>query len=295
MAVRHPPRPFSKHKQDKSMLTDWMGSWWVTGAPPSEHTSSSLAVVKQSNQAKRRRTTKSVFGTLGISILNPTISTTPPPTTSVTVPPSNCTRSRSKFYRIYNRGNTCVYGYRIRTFGNVKTSATAASTTSASNNDSSVVVLTSPLLRPTFSVPLALAEPRLTATSAVTLMTDVGERTLTQSPEDSNRVASSAQDASLGSSPSVHEQAGSSDVPPPKNIQGSSLRAIVHATRVMTSDYGSVLVDHGKYVSPRVAELAHMLVKQARDEGAGFREKDNAKLKDAAALTSTKKITSFVV
>ncbi|KIL55530.1 hypothetical protein M378DRAFT_17859 [Amanita muscaria Koide BX008] len=77
-------------------------------------------------------------------------------------------------------------------------------------------------------------------------MTDVGEGALTQSPEDSTRVASSAQDASLASSASVHEQVGSSDVPPPKNTQGSSLRAIVHATRVMTSDYGSVLVDYGK-------------------------------------------------
>ncbi|KIL56705.1 hypothetical protein M378DRAFT_16837 [Amanita muscaria Koide BX008] len=99
------------------------------------------------------------------------------------------------------------------------------------NNDSSVVVVTSSLPRRTFSAPLALAEPRLTATSPeVTLMTDVGERT----------------DVSLASSASVHEQVGSSDVPPSKNTQGSSLRAIVHATRVMTSDYGSVLVDYGR-------------------------------------------------
>ncbi|KIL59002.1 hypothetical protein M378DRAFT_85653 [Amanita muscaria Koide BX008] len=294
-----PPKPFNKHKQDKSMVADWMGSWWaekpLTGAPPSEPTSSGLAVVKQSNQAKRRRTTKSVFGTLGISILNPTISTTPTPTTSsATVPPSTApaveiSSTASTAEEILASTETAS----IHSKMSRKTSATVASTTSTTNNDSSVVVLTSPLLRPTFSVPLALAEPRLTATSAVTLMTDVGERTLTQSPEDSNRVASSAQDASLGSSPSVHEQAGSSDVPAPKNIQGSSLRAIVHATRVMTSDYGSVLVDHGKYVSPRVAELAHMLVKQARDEGVVFRQKDNEKLKDAVALTSTKKDNKF--
>ncbi|KAM6503983.1 hypothetical protein JOM56_000926 [Amanita muscaria] len=274
-----PPKPFNKHKQDKSMVVDWMGSWWagkprrsspissidsntssVTAPPPSEPTSSGLAVVKQSNQAKRRRTTKSVFGTLGISILNPTISTTPPPATSVTVPPSTAPAVETKETPA-STDTASVHSKMSR-----KTSATVASTTSTTNNDSSVVVLTSPLLRPTFSVPLALAEPRLTATSA---------------------------DASLGSSPSVHEQAGSSDVPPPKNIQGSSLRAIAHATRVMTSDYGSVLVDHGKYVSPRVAELAHMLVKQARDEGVVFRQKDNEKLKDAVALTSTKKDNKF--
>ncbi|KIL56971.1 hypothetical protein M378DRAFT_16596 [Amanita muscaria Koide BX008] len=109
-----------------------------------------------------------------------------------------------------------------------------------------------------------------------------------QSPEDSNRVASSAQDVSLVSSPSVHEQSGTSDVLPPKNIQGSSLWAVVHATRVMTSDYGSV----GKYVSPQVAELAHVKVTQARDKEVVFREKDNEKLKDAVARN---KITSFEV
>ncbi|KIL56294.1 hypothetical protein M378DRAFT_17205 [Amanita muscaria Koide BX008] len=102
----------------------------------------------------------------------------------------------------------------------------------------------------------------------------------------SNNVASSAREVSLVSSPSIHEQAGSSDELPPKNIQGSSLRAVVHVTRVMTSDYGSV----GKYVSPQVAELAHMLMKQARGEEVVFREKDNEKLKDAITRN---KITSF--
>ena len=84
----------------------------------------------------------------------------------------------------------------------------------------------------------------------------------------SNKVASSAQDASFVSSASVHEQAGSSDVPPPKKIQSSSLQAIIHATRVMTLDYGSVLVDHGKYVSPQVAELVYMLVKLDKEQSA---------------------------
>ncbi|KIL61559.1 hypothetical protein M378DRAFT_854442 [Amanita muscaria Koide BX008] len=138
------------------MITDWMGSWWtgqphrpspitpidsntssVTAAPPSETTSPGLAVVKQPNQAKRRRTTKSAFGTLGISILNPT---------TVTAPTVEITSTAS-------------------------TSATVDSATSTTNDYSSIVVLTSPLLRTMFSAPLALAEPRLTATSAE-LMTE---------------------------------------------------------------------------------------------------------------------------
>ncbi|KAM6503951.1 hypothetical protein JOM56_000894 [Amanita muscaria] len=110
------PNLFKKHKRDKLMVVDWMGSWWagksrrpslvssidsnassVMAAPPSEPTSSTLAIVKQPNQAKRRRTTKSVFGTPGISIINPTISTTPTPTTSVTVPISTALAVETSF------------------------------------------------------------------------------------------------------------------------------------------------------------------------------------------------------
>ncbi|KAM6503927.1 hypothetical protein JOM56_000870 [Amanita muscaria] len=229
----------------------------ITTAPPSEPTSSGLAVVKQPNQAKNDEERVWNARNFKISILNPTTSTSPTPTTSVT-----------KFYRVEE--------------------IPASTDTAFERHVKQVQPLLPPPPRQITTLPLALAEPRLIATSAVTLMTEVGERTLMQSPEDSNRVASSAQDVSLVSSPSVHEQSGTSDVLPPKNIQGSSLWAVVHATRVMTSDYGSV----GKYVSPQVAELAHVKVTQARDEEVVFREKDNEKLKDAVARN---KITSFEV
>ncbi|KIL56700.1 hypothetical protein M378DRAFT_16831 [Amanita muscaria Koide BX008] len=261
------------YKQDKWMITDWMGlenrpspassvdsnTSSITAAPPSEPTSSGLVVVKQPmrQDAKNDRACFK-HGTLEISILNPTISTTPTPTTSVTVPTSTAPAvKRSSTPPTTEEKPASTDTASVHSKMSRKTSATVASTTSTTNNDSSVVLITS--LRTTFPVPLA----------------------------------SSAQDVSLVSSPSVHEQAGSSDVPSPKNIQGSSLRAIVHATRVMTSDYGSVLVDHGKYISPQVAELAHMLMKQGRDAGVLFREKGNEKLKDAVALTSTKKDDKF--
>ncbi|OAX34124.1 TBC-domain-containing protein [Rhizopogon vinicolor AM-OR11-026] len=68
----------------------------------------------------------------------------------------------------------------------------------------------------------------------------------------------------------------SSTTPPPlteeKPPQGVSLRAIAHATRVMTSDPGSILTDHGRETGPLVARLALELVKRARDERVSFHE-----------------------
>jgi hypothetical protein len=57
-----------------------------------------------------------------------------------------------------------------------------------------------------------------------------------------------------------------------KPPQGTSLRAIAHATRVMTSDPGSILTDHGRETGPLVARLALELVKRARDEHVSFHE-----------------------
>ncbi|KAG9316134.1 hypothetical protein JVU11DRAFT_3811 [Chiua virens] len=53
--------------------------------------------------------------------------------------------------------------------------------------------------------------------------------------------------------------------------QGASLRAIAHATRVMTSDPGSIL-DQGRDAGPLIRRLALDLVQTARDEHIIFRE-----------------------
>ena len=54
--------------------------------------------------------------------------------------------------------------------------------------------------------------------------------------------------------------------------QGASLRAIAHATRVMTSDPGSILVDQGRDAGTLIRRLALDLVQTARDEHILFRE-----------------------
>lgn len=56
-------------------------------------------------------------------------------------------------------------------------------------------------------------------------------------------------------------------------VKGATLRAIANATRVMTSDPSSVLVDHGRDTEPLVARLAMELIKNARDEAITFRNR----------------------
>ena len=64
-----------------------------------------------------------------------------------------------------------------------------------------------------------------------------------------------------------------SEDPHPILIQGATLRAIANATRVMTSDPGSVLADQGRDTGPLVAKLAMDLIKNARDEAIMFHER----------------------
>jgi hypothetical protein len=56
-------------------------------------------------------------------------------------------------------------------------------------------------------------------------------------------------------------------------VQGASLRAIANATRVMTSDPGSILADQGRDTSQLIARLALELVRNARGQGVVFRER----------------------
>ena len=62
-----------------------------------------------------------------------------------------------------------------------------------------------------------------------------------------------------------------------KPPQGTSLTAIIHATRVMTSDPRSILMETGSETSGLIARLALQLVKNAREEGIELREKPKEK------------------
>ena len=62
-----------------------------------------------------------------------------------------------------------------------------------------------------------------------------------------------------------------------KPPQGTSLTAIIHATRVMTSDPRSILMETGSETDGLIARLALQLVKKAREEGIELREKPKEK------------------
>ena len=61
-------------------------------------------------------------------------------------------------------------------------------------------------------------------------------------------------------------------LPGEKPPQGSSLQAIIQATRVMTADAASILADQGRETSELVSNLALQLVQNARDERLEIRD-----------------------
>ena len=69
-------------------------------------------------------------------------------------------------------------------------------------------------------------------------------------------------------------------------VQGSSLRALCNATRVMTSEPSSILVDHGRDVGELVTRLAWALIINVRDSRLTFKEpvKTKAKVKPPPSL-----------
>ncbi|KIM85069.1 hypothetical protein PILCRDRAFT_817909 [Piloderma croceum F 1598] len=218
-------------KLEKPSIGDWMGTWWSKGAPRNnlhraavpypvvqedseaeqsvedllnKPVADTLPVTPRPNQTPRHRSSKSVFGTLGISILNPTatLASSKPPVPEV-VPPAP---------------------------------------PEAVINTTSSIVPASPVLP---------AAPQLTTTPHLEAPPDPSSERSTLSPSMSDDNS--------------------------KPRQGATLRAIAHATRVMTSDPSSILVDQGGETGSLISKLALELVKNARDEGVVFREKTKEK------------------
>ena len=215
-------------KSDRSSFGDWMGSWWARprskhGRPPLpslskyEASESDLpfpqsppeGVPPPSQSATkhgRRKVSRSVFGTLGFSILNP-------------VPASP--------------------GKRRRHLSVSDAPHPAQSSTADAEVPKLPTAVSSPVIS-TFTLPTPAA-PSLTT---------------------------ELQHSGIPSrEPSLHSTRAAGERQP----QGSALRAIVNATRVMTSDSNSVLVERGFGTSTLVGSLAFELVKRAREEGVEIR------------------------
>ncbi|KAF8526214.1 rab-GTPase-TBC domain-containing protein [Hysterangium stoloniferum] len=69
-------------------------------------------------------------------------------------------------------------------------------------------------------------------------------------------------------------------------MQGSSLRALSNATRVMSSEPSSILVDHGHDVGELVTRLAWELIVHVRDSGVVFKEPVKPKAKSRPSLAA---------
>ena len=207
------------NKGDRATIGDWVGTWWgkkpkgrsVASFPSAETVTDSATATDQESirsvetdeqsvgssstgvdRKPKRKPTKSVFGTLGLSMLNPSLSG------------SFSTRKRRTISQLITPGEIAA--------------VTAGVTTPSTE---------------TFT-------PASTSTE----------------PMDSQSV--STLDVQIASEPI------------PK--QGSSIRAIVNATRVMTNDPASILVDQGRDASPLIRTLALELIRNARDKKLDIRE-----------------------
>ncbi|KAG8927397.1 hypothetical protein FRC02_008235 [Tulasnella sp. 418] len=108
------------------------------------------------------------------------------------------------------------------------------------------------------------ASPRLDPTSATSSQTPA-THTTTSSPTPPD----AASQGTTSQAPSIVSTLATSIRPPQAP---SHLRAIVHSTRIMTNDPGSILVDRGRGIGSLVSRLALELVVNARNEGVAVDE-----------------------
>ena len=213
----------------RALASDWMGAWWSKPKvsrsqdsqfmvnPPGSSSRDSIFPAKTSG---RRKSAKSVFGTLGISILNP------------------LPNSFSKEHIIPEK----IIPAQANDTESIRSTvpSVVASVTSAVPSISPPTVL-SPIQN---NLAPNLAAPTLT--------------TVFDAPPKTASVAST--------STSVAD-------PPVVIMQGATLRAIAHATRVMTNDPSSILADQGRDTGVLIAKLAMDLIRNARDEGVNYRDR----------------------
>ncbi|KAJ8453820.1 hypothetical protein ONZ45_g19555 [Pleurotus djamor] len=204
--------PSRASKADRPNIGDWMGTWWAKGRPRGDLKPKD-AVTTAERPHTRRKSAKSVFGTIGISILNPSVA------------PSNGKKSKQP----ERPPPAPVPDVVSDAASEVESKASLGS------------VLSSPIHN---TFPALPAAPQLT-----TMLED----------------------------PMLSSTSTPSDPDPVPLIQGYSLRAIVNATRVMTSDPASILADQGRETGPLIARLAYELVRNTRDEGIVFKDKPKDK------------------
>ncbi|KAJ4492712.1 rab-GTPase-TBC domain-containing protein [Lentinula edodes] len=287
---------------DRSTNTigDWMGSLWGKRGPRSRVVSTSEASLSNKPTAEesaieppvprsgahsrlqRRKTAKSVFGTLGISILNPGLASS---------------SAKDSLPEVDRSSVDYVDGENTATPSNPQTSVIASSSVAVESRDES-----SPLVDDDVSVrSVRSARTTHTATTTYTINTmnssaagfsAVSSPVLPAPPQlsmnTSLETSTTTSSTTLGTN--INTKMSSSEESPAlpasgQPVQGSSLRAIANATRVMSSDPSSILSDPGE-TGPLIKSLAMDLIRNAREEGVVFKESRSARTKGQRLKTN---------
>ncbi|KAK7043890.1 hypothetical protein VNI00_008056 [Paramarasmius palmivorus] len=218
---------------------------------------------------QRRRSAKSVFGTLGISILNPTSSASSS---------RNCSPVVQEVAPLSTSKDQEAESILSHTepLEDDHVSASYAETSSILSTRSNHTVLTTHTTRTGASVALSkssgsLSSPVQPISSASLVLAEAQmshSNPASTSPE-SDKSTNKPPD-SFFSPPELRKPRPMPEIPEvplPQCPQGSSLAAIINATRVMTTDPASILSDQGHETSEVIKQLAWELVRNAREEG----------------------------
>lgn len=227
-------------KGDRSSLGEWMGTWWVKGKKTGQ------AITPPQAMSSPDAIVESPVDTSQIA--NQDVS----PGSSVPQTPNSNRPSRRKAVRsVFENLGFSMLNPSVGSLGPRK--RRNMSVTDAQGFDPSADA------QSTRSVRSAASSPSRGPTSLP--------------PPPSSEPSKSA---SLSKPPSMMSSASDTAVEerPP---QGSSLQAIIQATRVMTSEPASILDDHGCETSPLIAQKAFDLVRTAREEGLAFRDQPKPK------------------
>ncbi|KAI0076001.1 TBC-domain-containing protein [Panus rudis PR-1116 ss-1] len=290
--------------KERPVLGDWVGTWWLKGKPklsreesqvqvqvepdtaghtshtPSLDSASSAELdLKRSKRpgpstdlpttkgsGKKRIAARSVFGTLGFSMLNPVGSGGKRRSVSAIAGSGSGSSVRE----------SSAEDADIQDQRDYKTSL-AEGTSSGSTADASATVSSDSIVNSTSATVLEESISTLSSNPAATASRSSPSIFSPPAPSIAASSITSSQTFDHSPSPDPNSTTATQQLEGGKPPQGSSLLAIIQATRLMTGDPSSVLADQGRETSALIAQMAFELVKNARNEGLEVREPVKAK------------------
>ncbi|KAG6901710.1 hypothetical protein C0995_008872 [Termitomyces sp. Mi166 len=181
------------------------------------------------------------------------------PSVETVVPPRRVASSKTSKSVFGTLGGTLLNSATPKKRPNILDTTTSSPVTTTSSSDAESILstrTTPPTLSNTIPVISSPMQPNFLPTLAAPQLTTSLDSTEIMQPSHATQTTPTTDDS----------------VSAPR-IQGSSLRSIANATRVMTTEPASILADSGRYTTPLIAQLAYDLISHARDQGITFRER----------------------